>query len=384
MKSKVCVVVVFICATAFLLSCAMNAALESGKLYLRQDNLDKAQEQLELAVQQVPENWEPHFLLGALYGKRKMYEEMNREFDAVVRLDSSKEDMVNKGDGGKYWTGRAELWRDWHNRGIGLLNAQKYEKAAEHFETAVQIWPSQKASYSQLALMYAFLDKKDEAAATSKKAEELGLDDAQDYESIGLAYLKIGEYSKAIQNLEKAIELSPDREVTWERLIDAYIGMEDYEGAIKVYEKRIEKNPQKADLYFQTGVLYARYMDDFEKASDYFQKTIDIDPANTDAIFNIGLSFMRLEKYDEALSYFERASELEPTNADVWERIGYLHNMKKEYEEARSHYEKAIEINPSHKEAWQGLIGVYQKLDMQDKSNEAFEMWQQLGGGEED
>ena len=73
MKSKLLVVTMLLGCIVFAFSCSKNASLTSGKLYLGQENLGKAQEQLEAAVQQIPQDWEPHFLLGVVYGKKKFH-----------------------------------------------------------------------------------------------------------------------------------------------------------------------------------------------------------------------------------------------------------------------------------------------------------------------
>ncbi|MFQ6092824.1 MAG: tetratricopeptide repeat protein, partial [bacterium] len=168
MKSKLVFAAAFLYATMFSLSCSKNAALTSGKLYLTQDNLEKAQEQLEIAVQQIPKDWEPHFLLGVVYGKKKMFEEMNREFTKVIGLNPAKEDVVNRGDR-RYWGGREPMWADWYNNGIEYFNGKKYEKAAEYFETATRIWPAKGKAYSMLGYVYSILGRGDEAIEACQK-----------------------------------------------------------------------------------------------------------------------------------------------------------------------------------------------------------------------
>ncbi|UCE19339.1 MAG: tetratricopeptide repeat protein [Gemmatimonadota bacterium] len=238
MKLKFFLIAVVLGCTAFSLSCSKNAALTSGKLYLGQDNLDKARDQLEMAVEQIPQDWEPHFLLGVVYAKTKKFEEMNREFETVIKLDPAKESIVNRGDR-KYWTGRETMWIDYYNDGITYLNAKKYDKAAEYFGNATRIWPMKEKSFSQLGFVYSILGRNDEAIAACQKAVELAPNDAQIRMNLATTYFNLKMFPNAAEEYKKSLDLDPTNPNAWMYIAQAYEQTESFDEAIAAYQKAI-------------------------------------------------------------------------------------------------------------------------------------------------
>ncbi len=62
------VLAVALVAILVLAGCGGDPAFTSGKVYLGQQNYEKAIEQLHLAIRNNPDWWEPHVWLGMAYG----------------------------------------------------------------------------------------------------------------------------------------------------------------------------------------------------------------------------------------------------------------------------------------------------------------------------
>ncbi len=342
MKSKLFIIVALLSCAMFVLSCANNAALTSGKLYLGQENLEKAQEQLETAVQQVPENPEAHYLLGVVYGKKGMFEQMNTEFSSAVKLDPAKEPLVNRGDR-RYWEGCEPLWIEWYNNGISMLNARKFDEALKYFDGATKIWPTKDKAFSQLGYVYSVLGRNEEAIAAVKKSVELAPQDLQNQLNLAATYFNLSMYDDAITAYKRVTELDPQRADAWRFLGQAYEQQQKVPEAINAYEKAIGVVPNEKDLYYNVGVLYAQEKD-FDEAIPNFRKAMELDPNDIDATYNLALVYFNKEQYDDALPLLETVVERDPMHADAWDAIGIIYVRKGAIEKGKAAMERGERI----------------------------------------
>src|SRR4030067_3531132 len=95
MKGKVVLLIVLI-ASLFLmlfLGC-QSKEVTSAKVYIQQDNWEKAKEQLEQAVNLYPNDPEAHYLLGEVYGREKQWGKMNEEFYQSLAIGPKFEQQI--------------------------------------------------------------------------------------------------------------------------------------------------------------------------------------------------------------------------------------------------------------------------------------------------
>src|SRR5574342_743034 len=175
--------------------------LSSAKVYVRQNQWDKAVAALEEAVAEHPENAEAQFLLGQGYAMQKRFAEMNRAFTASLAASSQFTLEI------KSW--RQKYFSENFNAGIKAVAADNFSAAAEAFATAAIIDSSQPEVYRHLAYVHIQLGDFEKAGALY---QNLLANNPADWETALAAanlYRQQQEYEKSAAMLERALRQNP-------------------------------------------------------------------------------------------------------------------------------------------------------------------------------
>src|SRR5580700_11117168 len=108
---------------------------------------------------------------------------------------------------------------------LGLLEdgTGQYEKAAEQFQQAVQLEPTNERAYTSLAGAYQHLNQPDKAEETYKRAIAVRPQYWRVYMFLGTFYIAQAEYEKAATLFRRATELDPDSYVAFNNLGAAFL-----------------------------------------------------------------------------------------------------------------------------------------------------------------
>ncbi|RKY82004.1 hypothetical protein DRQ07_02515, partial [candidate division KSB1 bacterium] len=92
---KTLLILISLLLIAFLaMTGCQQTAVTSAKVYMQQENYDKAIEQAKKAVETMPNDAEAYYILGLAYGKKGMYKEMNEAFTNSLKYsDLHKTDI---------------------------------------------------------------------------------------------------------------------------------------------------------------------------------------------------------------------------------------------------------------------------------------------------
>ena len=119
--------VLFILATVgmILISGCASPQVTAAKVYIQQNNLDKAIERATLAVEQNPNDAEAYYVLGQAYGLKDQFREMNQAFDKSLEI--SPKYAVEIDDQKK------KFWQNLFAKGVLSIKQNKLELALEQF-----------------------------------------------------------------------------------------------------------------------------------------------------------------------------------------------------------------------------------------------------------
>lgn len=347
-------------AALVLLTCAImwsgcgNPALTGAKVYIQQQEWNKAQEQLELAVQELPRDAESHYLLGWVYGEQGMYEPMVREFETSLEISDRWK--------GKIEAVRMEKWTMAFNRGVQAGKEKDFQKAVMEFKTATIIEPNEPDAFNNLAFAYTNLDSLDQALDAYRRVLKLQPSNVPPRINSGVIYFNRGEYPKALELFQKSLELEPENKnaismsaLTLERMATrqrATLQAESTEQdslriekeaqsllnqAVTIYNQGIEAHPEDQDFAYNLGVLYAQEFKNYQAAEPLFRKVAELDPTDADAWYNLAIAQLALDDVEGAQPSLEKVIELEPENGTAWYQLGVIYikkGMRAEGEEA--------------------------------------------------
>lgn len=238
-----------------------------ASVYIDQNAVDKAIEELKVASKLDPEAVEPHAVLSVLYATIDKTDESNREYELALKNASKiQPENINiyKSLGSLYlaqknYKAAQETYK--------LIIKLKPEDAEAHFylatlydelkdrkgaigelKTALQLNPDYSDALNYLGYLYVEEEKNfDQAEAMIKQALEFEPDNAAYIDSLGWLYFKKGRINEAISELERAASLLDDP-VIYSHLGDAYMKKQDKEKARLSWQKSLQLSPEQEDV----------------------------------------------------------------------------------------------------------------------------------------
>ena len=103
-----------------------------------------------------------------------------------------------------------ELSKRHLKKGISFIKSKEQEKAIDEFKKAIELNPSDNASYYNLGICYLRLGRFQEAVKPLETYVRFHPDKAFAYYNLGYVYTKIGEKDKSLAAYNKALQLNPD------------------------------------------------------------------------------------------------------------------------------------------------------------------------------
>jgi serine/threonine protein kinase/Tfp pilus assembly protein PilF len=119
---------------------------------------------------------------------------------------------------------------------------------------------------------------------------------------------------QAISLFKKALQFDPNRAQAYFQLGMIFLKQKNYAAAVENYEKVIEINPQLPDAFFNLGFINAM-LKDYVKAEEMYNRVVELSPSYLDeALFNLALIQRKLGKDDESLANIKKALQINPKN----------------------------------------------------------------------
>lgn len=353
--------VIVVVAGMVLVAC-QSKELTSAKVYIQQDQWDKAIEQLEMAVENYPDDAEAHYLLGEGYASKGKYEAMNEQYEQSLELSDEFAQLIA--------ASRDKYWVQNFNKGVRKINQDSTEAAIQAFKTAQLIDPSRPESYNNLAITYLRQDRIEDAIAAYQDLIEADPENVKAMNELGRLYIQSEAYEKAVELEQEVLEKEPDNADAVFNLGMAYDQMGQRQKARETYERALEVSPNNPDLLF--NVARINFMSgDYETAIDLFKQVIEQNPDDFDANLNVGNAFLTMadekrkelrdkenageeiteeeleqmqELYRQAIPYLEKAAEAQPEVSNIWYNLGVAYVNIGESEKGKEYFDKADEL----------------------------------------
>ncbi len=243
----------------------------------------------------------------------------------------------------------------YYNKAIENYQSEEFQLAADNFENAFYIMPSDTNSIINAAYAASGAGDSDRARVNYNKALDAGMKDKNIY--LRLYNYAVGEedFDKALEILARARKVHPNEVDLQKYEINILIGQDRIDEAKSGIQDAIAKEPNNPDLYFSLGVIHEE-LDDTGAAKESYEKAVGIDADHFNANFNLGvlvfnecnelikernaLSYKEEKKYNElstqitdklnaALPYWEKLNTLKGGEETVLETLKYIYvNLK--------------------------------------------------------
>ncbi len=359
------------------LSEAESVFTEGEKFFILED-YSKALLYFLRASELNPDNPTIHYKLAEVLAKSSKEEDLKK---ASVAVDQAiKLNRKNK----YYYLLAANI-----NSSLG-----QFTKSASLLETMLKEVPETEEYLYELATIYLFDKKEDEALKVYNRAESvLGVNEASSLQKQRI-YLDKGKVPEAIAEGEKLIQAYPDEERYVLALAELLSQSKQTDKAISNIETFLKDNPDSPSAKMLLGGLY-RDSGQEKKSRDYVTDLFN-DPqvtVNSKVImistYNATLAQYKSKGKEDVdlevfvLELFEKLQINHPNEAAVHVVGGDLYMTLEKGEEAKKQYLKAVRKGANSFESWQNLLFLETQAQQYDSviihSEEALEVFPNQG-----
>jgi len=296
-------------------------------IYLSEQKLDLAEEQLREAVKYQNKNSQLFADLGYILRRRKDLEEALIAYDRALELNET-------------------LAARFHDIGEIHLDLNDPFAAFPYLNRAIQMEPFNPLICYSLSRAYFDAELYDRCVISSNAAlnddpemvygrTNLGLNAR---EKLGLAYLEMGQNEKAEECFRKNVLLTAS---SYHNLGLSLLRQSKFDESMKNFQRAAELVPDSAEYWDLVGNAHLE-LDQLEAAQKMFEKAIEIDPVCTRAHYDLGVVFSRTGWEEDALKQFEKAIGLNENYALPYYAISCLYALQNRRRPALDYLRNAI------------------------------------------
>ncbi|KAH0542033.1 hypothetical protein FGG08_003497 [Glutinoglossum americanum] len=228
---------------------------------------------------------------------------------------------------------------------VGLRTGDSYDKAAKHFEKALELG-------------------------------DLGEHEAFAYNMRGTFKYLRGDSADALSDLTKSVELQPSLTQSFIKRASMHLELEgDREAAAADFAQAMTQNADDPDIYYHRAQLHFICGEYADAAKDY-QKSIDLDKDFIFSHIQLGVTQYKMGSIASSMATFRRCIKNFDKVPDVYNYYGELLLDQQKYQEAIEKFDTAVEMEKQTK-----LIGM-NVLPLINKALALFQWKQNFGEAE--
>jgi superkiller protein 3 len=212
-----------------------------------------------------------------------------------------------------------------------LFRNGKHAAAAASLRRAEQLGGLDERNRFLLALACVATEQRVEARKQLEQLAAMSPRNAQyAYWLARLAYQE-NLFSEALEHATAAVKLQPDFMKAHDQIGLCYEGLNRPDDALAAYQRAVQLNRREPSRSpwppMNAGKLLFR-LNRLEEAEQYLLESVSVDPRFAVARFRLGQVLERRGRYTEALRHLNEATALDPTYAAPFYRLGRIYKLK--------------------------------------------------------
>jgi tetratricopeptide (TPR) repeat protein len=237
-----------------------------------------------------------------------------------------------------------------YNAGVAALKKNDWNSAAQSFERATQLSPSDAGALSFLGFVRLQQKQWDAALTALTSAQDNGksLDvrsRAQLMTNIGFARWNKAQLPEARAAFEGALKLDPKYTDARYNLAFVLLSDNDFAGALPHLKLLAQANPKEASVQDGLGDALGR-TGQSPAALGAWKRAVTLAPKNPDYRWKLALALIKASRPDEAATQLRALLQLDPTNAPALLQMGDLHLKSGHYGDAATVLRRYVQIKP--------------------------------------
>jgi len=263
-------------------------------------------------------------------------------------------------------------------KGTQLMQQELFEAAANEFDQALAVNPSDPRAHFQFAVCLLSLGRNDNARQHFEQVRKLAGESRYLTYYFGRLDLLANDYASAIRWLASVVEDPPFPDVAF-HLGVAYVSSGDMSNGIKCLERAAKVLPRDYRVHYRLARAYAtagreqdaaREFDLYNQFRDEHKNTETearacttalhsqsietarevchrmFDPNDPEKLTLLGQLFGDAGAFDDALGPLKRAVQLDPKSFEAWHNLGVTYFRLQRYGDARRPLETAVGLRP--------------------------------------
>ncbi|MFY9553826.1 MAG: tetratricopeptide repeat protein, partial [Blastocatellia bacterium] len=238
--------------------------------------------------------------------------------------------------------------RQVYDEATKLLQARKYDEAAEMLRRAIALQPDYVQAHNDLGAVYMKLNQLDKAEGTLRHAIRLNNKWYLPQLNLGMVLNRQRKHQEAAKLLTELEASNPDQTKIHPPLIEALMEAHQWPQAQEELQKALTvKGADTVDLKIKLGVVNLR-QGNFAAAIAAFREATSAEPENALAQFNLGAALLESGNLDEAETALRRAYQIEGNRMPGAQlQLGQLYFRKKDYPKAIAAFESYLRDLPN-------------------------------------
>lgn len=279
-------------------------------------------------VEEQPENWDAHTLLGGAYVGNGEKDKAREMFGKALKLKPGNPNAASNLARLELQDGNAAAARKLyeqvlkHHAGepsallaLSTLDQQQgeYEQATKRLEKAVAESPEDLSLRLGLARLYLRTGQPSRNLSLVYEAKGDEATDPRILEVLGRSQMALGQYPLALNNFRNLVEARGDDAEAHYLLAQALLQSNKLQEGTAALDKVVDMQPD----HFGASVMRVRLLRQQNRQSEALRVFDDIDPAYADrpeVLIEKGWLSLHKKDYEQAISAFDRAFELVPSS----------------------------------------------------------------------
>jgi len=343
----------------------------STKIYVQQENWQKALENAQKWKEEEPNNAEPYLWLGYIYTRLSDYKNAGLSFlegyNKNPKFYQKKEFEKKLSISGQNLINFDQFLIAIMNSAIQFYNEENYENAIKISEFIINIDPNNANAYQILSSSYQILAQKEKDE--NKKLEFLNksrklletYNEKNPNDPKAKYFLSLFYYDDAQNSLLKN---------------DTTNYKENLKKAKQILESAIKIDSTKPEMFFQLAEINFE-LGNYNDAILNYEKSLKYDSTKFETYYNLSISYIKVKNYDLALKNLLKANEIKPNEYQVLYFISLLNFEKKNYKDALNWIEETISVKETS-EAYELKANILKELKRNEEALKAIEKAENL------
>jgi Flp pilus assembly protein TadD len=238
-------------------------------------------------------------------------------------------------------------WRPHWYLGALAINREPDSIAAQSFAEVTRLEPRNGDAWWYLGSIYFDNGDYERVFETMYRARQVLPNDFRVYLLLGLAHTRTGEEADAVNELYKAYKLNPKDINVLSTLALSLDGLKRHEESDRLYEEAILVDSTNALILNNYSYSLSERGLQLERALRMATKAVSAEPQNSSYLDTIGWIHFMLGNFEPAREYIEKAIAAGEASAVVVEHLGDVYGKLGRADDARVQWEKALALDPT-------------------------------------